>query len=675
MSQADELLNGLTDEEASTYLARGDNEPHIVINADRTITVPAELKRIAVQFDHNVETVTFDAPRKWDNHDFVEGGFSVWINYLRADGHPGAYLVTDLVEDPDDENLMHFTWTISEEVTAVKGNLAILVCVKKTDAEGKSITHWNSELNKELYVSEGMEYVYSENEYTNDVVQALLTRMDELELIGLSTHIDISKIDNGNRVTITTTDGVRTFDVIDGVDFIPSVSDDGILSWTNDRGYENPKSVNLTGPRGEIGSIYSKVELVDDSAEVDVLRKYRIRSDVTSPSLDNSGIEHSSNYGNYVTDGRYIYCFAPALSGSGDSNYLSIFDTETRTFKETTIGFGYSDSATIIIDNDIYVFGGRSKSSESNKIYVSSLTGYDDVISRSFFVALDATFDNTLYGAYPYYDDGKVYLIGGDYGTGANTTIKVFDMLTKTITEVKQGTTGGISPMTGIIDTTKYSIVKVDDKLYYFSSEDGSGIYNLKTGNLIKYMGSMPVTKGGAAAIGSKIYMFGRSTREVGGAIHEYDCDSDTMTKLDITLPLSTDNVGVGVTVFKAITVKNNIYLFSSNNDVVYIFNGRSLTCKVEIKHSDDSHEIDLTKHYTETGYIDFEVLDLKYNSTAGTYSAIYEVDGERYVDTFEASSEEECKLVISSASSILAYNMTNDDIEDKLLTELVRLI
>ena len=246
MSQADELLNGLTDEEASTYLARGDNEPHIVINADRTITVPAELKRIAVQFDHNVETVTFDAPRKWDNHDFVEGGFSVWINYLRADGHPGAYLVTDLVEDPDDENLMHFTWTISEEVTAVKGNLAILVCVKKTDAEGKSITHWNSELNKELYVSEGMEYVYSENEYTNDVVQALLTRMDELELIGLSTHIDISKIDNGNRVTITTTDGVRTFDVIDGVDFIPSVSDDGILSWTNDRGYENPKSVNLT---------------------------------------------------------------------------------------------------------------------------------------------------------------------------------------------------------------------------------------------------------------------------------------------------------------------------------------------------------------------------------------------------------------------------------------------
>ena len=59
MSGAEELLN----REATTYLARLEAEPHIVIGEDRFITVPSELKRIAVQYDHNIETVTFDCPR------------------------------------------------------------------------------------------------------------------------------------------------------------------------------------------------------------------------------------------------------------------------------------------------------------------------------------------------------------------------------------------------------------------------------------------------------------------------------------------------------------------------------------------------------------------------------------------------------------------------------------
>ena len=38
-------------------------EPHIVIDDDRYIAVPKKLRRLAVQHDHNVETVTFDCPR------------------------------------------------------------------------------------------------------------------------------------------------------------------------------------------------------------------------------------------------------------------------------------------------------------------------------------------------------------------------------------------------------------------------------------------------------------------------------------------------------------------------------------------------------------------------------------------------------------------------------------
>lgn len=38
-----------------------------------------------------------------------------------------------------------------------------------------------------------------------------------------------------------------------GATFTPSMSENGTLSWTNDRGLDNPSPVNLTGPPGENG--------------------------------------------------------------------------------------------------------------------------------------------------------------------------------------------------------------------------------------------------------------------------------------------------------------------------------------------------------------------------------------------------------------------------------------
>ena len=49
------------------------------------------------------------------------------------------------------------------------------------------------------------------------------------------------------------TDGQNGEPGQDGTTFTPSVSADGILSWTNDGGKENPASVNLKGPAGEAG--------------------------------------------------------------------------------------------------------------------------------------------------------------------------------------------------------------------------------------------------------------------------------------------------------------------------------------------------------------------------------------------------------------------------------------
>ena len=39
----------------------------------------------------------------------------------------------------------------------------------------------------------------------------------------------------------------------DGATFIPSVSDDGVISWTNDKELPNPEPVNVKGVKGDKG--------------------------------------------------------------------------------------------------------------------------------------------------------------------------------------------------------------------------------------------------------------------------------------------------------------------------------------------------------------------------------------------------------------------------------------
>lgn len=155
MSEASELLNSLSEDDIATYTAEPETEEHIVVGEDRFITVPDTLKRIAVQHDHNIETVTFDCPRYWDKHDMSL--MKVYINYRRPDGVVGCYVADNVRADETNESIMHFDWTITKNVTVVEGTLTFLVCVREVDAKGYERNHWNSETNDDLYISEGLE--------------------------------------------------------------------------------------------------------------------------------------------------------------------------------------------------------------------------------------------------------------------------------------------------------------------------------------------------------------------------------------------------------------------------------------------------------------------------------------------------------------------------------------
>ena len=190
-SQAEELLNDILEDDAElgdAYLGTmilgedpyEDLYPHIVIGADRFIKVPQGLKRIAVEHDHAVETVTFDCPRYWDGRDLST--MKIYINYIRGDKQPGSFPVDNGVTiDENDSNIIHFDWTITRELTEFKGNIVFLVCAKKVDAEGYEEQHWNSELNKDMYVSEGLEAEETIAQQYPDLITYLLSRMDVVE--------------------------------------------------------------------------------------------------------------------------------------------------------------------------------------------------------------------------------------------------------------------------------------------------------------------------------------------------------------------------------------------------------------------------------------------------------------------------------------------------------------
>lgn len=254
MSQAEELLNSLTENDISLQLANPETEPHIVVGDDRFISVPKELQRIAVQYDHDVETVTFDCPRYWDDLDMSD--LSIYINYMRKDRVVGIYKATDISVDATNDRIMHFNWKISRNVTEVVGQIKFLVCVKKGDADGNEVNHWNSELNTEMYISEGLEA----GEGFFDSYPDIITQWeDEVQAVK---DILLAARDSGE---------------FDGATFTPSVDDAGNLSWTNDKGRENPVTKNIKGysPKIIIKEITGGKQLVitdySGSQTVDIL--------------------------------------------------------------------------------------------------------------------------------------------------------------------------------------------------------------------------------------------------------------------------------------------------------------------------------------------------------------------------------------------------------------------
>ena len=231
---------------------------HVTITKDKRVLVPESLKKLGVQFEHDVNTITFTCPRFWSMADLST--MDVYINYTLPDGTPGVYEVTDVQIDEEDETLVYFDWNILRNITRLNGQIAFSICAKNIDAEGNDIHHFNTEICKTTYISPGLCIDEIIEEKYPDVLGNLMHDVSELknnkvgyaEISGTTitlyadgtkknviNSIEIPSSDDknttysfgisGNTITITPSDGDP--EIID----LPSVTDEHIINLINEK--------------------------------------------------------------------------------------------------------------------------------------------------------------------------------------------------------------------------------------------------------------------------------------------------------------------------------------------------------------------------------------------------------------------------------------------------------
>lgn len=431
MSEAEQLAMSLANNDGPPYPKDDTAEPHIIIHANRTITVPDELKHIAVQYDHNIETVTFDCPKYWDDKDLSL--MNVYINYRTPDGKMGMATAGNVKTDTSDDSMMHFTWTIDKYVTQVVGYISFLVCAKSktVDEDGEATTHWNSELcENEMYVSEGLEGESHAIETYPEIINNLLSKMDAVAQ--LPPTVSAEETDYGYEVTLNNfdqryptmlqikhgTDGTDGDDGTDGVTFTPSISDEGVLSWTNNGELNNPKPRNIKGSKGDKGDKGDAGGMIDlntnevfnafigtteqwetwqtnpDNSTENVL--FLPVGDENDPTPDYVTVDDLNGYVTTDALSDYGYVTSDALTGYALTSNVSPKFVKSATLSNT------SAELTITSESGVYIF---SKTRYLLRYAITKVARGTDTISSSNQI-WDITFhadDNIIYNGYSQY--------------------------------------------------------------------------------------------------------------------------------------------------------------------------------------------------------------------------------------------------------------------------------
>ncbi len=235
-----------------------------------TITEP---QRIAgVESDENVRGLKFKFPKIVEGTDFTQ--MQLRINFMNSRQEKGQYIVTDLKPVDGEADYITFTWQFSRLVTHYRGITKFVICAVKTDESGTITAEWNTAL-AQMRVLEGLEVEEPEiSPEEKDVISQLISicqnSADEAAQSAQQAQEEAGKVldiipvgGTKGQVLTKQSDEDKDYNWQDptgvggegqnGATFTPSVSPEGVISWTNDKDLPNPEPVNIKGEKGDKG--------------------------------------------------------------------------------------------------------------------------------------------------------------------------------------------------------------------------------------------------------------------------------------------------------------------------------------------------------------------------------------------------------------------------------------
>lgn len=140
----------------------------------RLVTIPEKYKKFGVESDEKVKRIWFRFPKLVGNNGVDLSAIGVRVNFRNANGDGDIYIVEDLTTDGD---YVIFSWELTRKVTAYKGNVSFVVCAVKSATDGTTKNEWNTTLNKECEVLEGLEVTEQIAQENPDIIEYILANL------------------------------------------------------------------------------------------------------------------------------------------------------------------------------------------------------------------------------------------------------------------------------------------------------------------------------------------------------------------------------------------------------------------------------------------------------------------------------------------------------------------
>lgn len=172
MPSVEELLNQ-DSEEVEAYTDTG-IEYCTVDDDTRLVTIPDKYKKLGVESDEKAKRIWFKFPKLVGNNGIDLSAIGVRVNFRNANGDGDIYIVEDLTTDGD---YVTFSWELTRKVTAYKGNVSFVVCAVKSATDGTIKNEWNTMLNKECEVLEGLEVTEQITQENPDIIEYILANL------------------------------------------------------------------------------------------------------------------------------------------------------------------------------------------------------------------------------------------------------------------------------------------------------------------------------------------------------------------------------------------------------------------------------------------------------------------------------------------------------------------